>query len=312
MNYFSFFIIFILLFSLGCINQENLLNNEKEIIEHRESKIPINNIKMTPELDLHPPISHSIEYSTPIPLPYPINTAGGEDSAFIMPDGNNLYFWFTPDVNIPPEKQIIDKVTGIYVSHKLNGGRGEPERIILQDSDKIALDGCTFIKDNTMWFCSVREGYIGINWFTAEFNLKKEKWENWEIIIFPEEYEVGELHIYENELYFHSNKNGNMDIWVSKKIKGEWGEPENLKEVNTERDDGYPSLSPDGNELWISRDYGLWRSKRINGEWSEPELIFSSLAGEVSIDKYGNVYFTHHFFNDDEMIEADIYVSYKR
>jgi hypothetical protein len=315
MKKFSIFIIFIFLFSFGCTNQEqqNELIDE-EIIE-RESKIPINNIKMTPELDLNPPKSHSSEYENPVQLPYPINTAGGEDSAFIIPNGNTLYFWFTPDVNIPPEKQLIDKVTGIYVSHKINGEWSKPEKIILQNPNKLALDGCAFIEGNIMWFCSVREGYEEINWFFSEFNLEKEKWENWEKANFPKEYEIGELHIYENELYFHSNREGGkggLDIWVSKKVNGEWSEPENLENVNSERDEGWPALSPDGNEIWISKDYGLWRSKKINGEWSEPELMFSPLAGEASIDIYGNVYFTHHFFDEEKMIEADIYVAKKK
>jgi hypothetical protein len=33
-----------------------------------------------------------------------VNTAGGEDSPFVTPDGNTLYYVFTPDVNIPAER----------------------------------------------------------------------------------------------------------------------------------------------------------------------------------------------------------------
>jgi hypothetical protein len=36
------------------------------------------------------------------------------------------------------------------------------------------------------------------------------------------------------------------------------------------------------------------------------------MAGEPSIDEEGNVYFVHHFFDGDKMIEADIYVAYKK
>ncbi|MBE9525149.1 MAG: hypothetical protein IMY76_08615 [Chloroflexi bacterium] len=50
-----------------------------------------------------------------MPQPYPVNTAGVEDLAFIMPDGNTLYLWFTPDANMPAEGQVTDGVTGIYV-----------------------------------------------------------------------------------------------------------------------------------------------------------------------------------------------------
>jgi hypothetical protein len=57
---------------------------------------------------------------------------------------------------------------------------------------------------------------------------------------------------------------------------------------------------------------GLFRSRRINGEWQEPELMFSQFAGESSIDREGNIYFTHHYFKDGVMLEADIYVAYKK
>jgi hypothetical protein len=53
----------------------------------RESKIPADQEKIPPETDLLPPILHSDEYEQPVPMPYPINTAGAEDSGFIMPDG---------------------------------------------------------------------------------------------------------------------------------------------------------------------------------------------------------------------------------
>ena len=78
----------------------------------------------------------------PVPLPYPTNTAGGEDSAFILPDGQTLYFFFTPDVSIPVEQQVLDQTTGIYISHRLNSAWTDPERVWLQNPGKLALDGC--------------------------------------------------------------------------------------------------------------------------------------------------------------------------
>ena len=41
----------------------------------------------------------------------PVNTSGREDSPFLLPDGQTLYFFFTPDVSIPAEKQLFDGVT---------------------------------------------------------------------------------------------------------------------------------------------------------------------------------------------------------
>jgi hypothetical protein len=281
----------------------------------RESKIPTDAVKMTPATDASPVKSLSAEYENPIPLPSPVNTAGAEDSSFVLPDGQTLYFFFTPDVRIPVEKQLSDGVTGIYVSKKSGDTWNNPERIILQDKNKVALDGCEFVSGDTIWFCSTREGYEGIHWFTAEF--KNGKWQNWKNANFPEKYKVGELHFTAdgNEVYFHSDRpggKGGLDIWVSKKADGAWQEPENVSAINTASDEGWPALSPDEKELWIYRDYSLWKSKKNDIGWTKPVQIFSPLAGEATIDNEGNVYFTHHFFKDDKMIEADIYFAKKK
>jgi hypothetical protein len=252
---------------------------------------------------------------TPVPLPYPVSTTGAEDSAFIMPDGNTLYFFFTPDVSVPVEKQVLDEVTGIYVSKKSNGSWGKPERVILQDSGKLSLDGAECIQGGTMWFASAREGYTGLHWFTAE--CIDGTWSNWQNADFDPAYEVGELHITSDgsELYFHSGREGGkggLDIWVSKKVNNEWQEPENVVAVNSPGDEGWPFVTQDSNELWFSREYGVWRSKKVAGQWTEPDLIISPLAGECSLDAAGNIYFTHHFYSNNTMIEADIYVAYRK
>ena len=90
-------------------------------------------------------------------MPGPINTAGAEDSPFILSCGCTFFFTFVPDVNVPPEKQLIDGVTGIYVSEKIDGEWSEPERIVLNDD--VSLDGCHFVQGDELWFCSVRGGW---------------------------------------------------------------------------------------------------------------------------------------------------------
>jgi hypothetical protein len=103
---------------------------------------------------------------------------------------------------------------------------------------------------------------------------------------------------------------------VSYWINGEWDEPQNVWEVNTETTDGWPFLTDDGSELWFLRTYqgyaSIFRSKNRNGGWGEPELILSQFAGEPSLDREGNIYFVHHYFEDGKMIEADIYVAYRK
>lgn len=281
----------------------------------REQKIPASAVKILPQEDVTPPVTLSGEYEQPVPVPGLVNTAGGEDSPFIMPNGDTLYFWFTPDVSLPAQVQVTDGVTGIYVSRLLSGRWEESERIMLQDPGKLAGDGCEFILDNLMWFCSAREGYEGMHWFTAE--LRDGTWQNWKIADFDPTFQVGEFHISMDgkQLYFASDRPGGMgagDIWGSSNLNGVWREPINLASINTPDGEGWPALNPAGDELWFGRNFGIWRSKLVNGEWQPAELIISPLAGEPSIDASGNIYFAHHFFENGQMLEADIYVAYKK
>lgn len=86
-------------------------------IDH-QTKIPADIAKRAPAGDQHPPVLHSPDYEQPVPLPYPVNTAGAEDCPVISPDGNTLYIFFTPDVRVPAEKQLLDGVTGTYASYR--------------------------------------------------------------------------------------------------------------------------------------------------------------------------------------------------
>jgi len=318
----SIFLIILFVLISGCTeNKEtNEADKTRPVIE-RESKIPSDVLKVSPGTDTYPPKLHSNEYKEPVPFGNPINTAGAEDSPFIMPDGKTFYFFFTPDVRIPPEKQLIDQVTGIYFSKKVDGNWSKPERMVLQEPDKLALDGCLFVQDEISWFCSAREGYTGINMFTAEF--KDGKWRNWKYAgdKLNKEYQIGELHVTADgsELYFHSPRTGGKgqyDIWVTRNMNGEWQAPENVDAVNSEEADGWPYISQDGKELWFTRTYmgspAIFRSERIGQEWQKPELMISQFAGEPTLDNDGNIYFTHHFYKDSKMIEADIYVAYHK
>ena len=60
-------------------------------------------------------------------------------------------------------------------------------------------------------------------------------------------------------LYFHSNRSGNFDIWVSRRAGPNcpWQAPVDLgPPVNTPRDDGDANFTPDGHVLFFSSDEG--------------------------------------------------------
>ena len=301
--------------STGCSND----GGDLEVLP-RDSQIPIDAVKVTPQTDIYPPQLHSTEWNQPIPVPGPVNTAGAEDSPFVTPDGNTLYFTFNPDVNVPPHKQLIDGVTGTYVTTKQGGTWAEPERVILNDD--VSLDGCPCVQGDIFWFCSARAGnYREVDMYTAE--IQDGEYTNWENAgqRLNEIIGVGEVHITAdgNTIYFDADRPGSKgghDIWVIEKVNGEWQMPINVEAVNTVENEIRPFLTSDGNELWFSRQYkgspAIYRSIKSGGEWQEADLIISWFAAEPSLDDEGNIYFAHHFFEDGKMIEADIYVAMKK
>lgn len=283
----------------------------------RQERIPSDVVKMTPDTDLYPPMLHSDEYEEPVPLGPEVNTAGAEDSPFIPADRNELYFFFTPDVDVPVEQQINDEVTGIYVSGENGNGWYEAESVWLQDPGKLALDGAEFVEGNNMLFVSARKDYTGLHWFSAMY--ENGRWGKWQLSDFDPAYEVGELHIYGNELYYHSSRNGGSgknDIWRLQNINGSWQNPVNISVVNTPEDESLPYVTPDGKGLWFTRVYNgtpaIFRSEKADDEWQEPEMIVSQFAGEPTLDQDGNLYFVHHFYKNNQMIEADIYIARKK
>ena len=286
----------------------------------RESRLPADVVKRTPETDRHPPILHSPDYEPPVPLPYPISTAGAEDCPVISPDGKTLYFFFTPDVRVPPEKQLLDSVTGTYVSYRTGDDWSKPERVWLNHPGELSLDSTLCVVGTEMWFCTARAGYEGVTMFTAE--LVDGSWSNWRYVgdRLMAELQVGEVWRHGDELYFHSDRAGGMgglDIWVTTWEDGWWSDPVHLSAVNTTSSEGFPFVTADGSELWFTRTHkgspALFRAPRLaGGSWGSPELIISQFAGGCTLDDAGNIYFCHHHFEDGQMIEADIYVAYRK
>lgn len=64
--------------------------------------------------------------------------------------------------------------------------------------------------------------------------------------------------------------------------------------------------------------YNVWASISMLGEGAMPDIQedatkISNFAGEPVLDAEGNVYLVHHYFMEDmEMVETDIYVTYKK
>ncbi len=286
----------------------------------RLSKIPADAVKGTPDNDLHPPVA-AAGWSQPLPLEGPVTTAGAEDSPFIPADGGTLFFFFTPDAGIPAERQVGDGVTGIWASPWTGSGWGEPVRVRLTEGSEPSLDGCEFVLDDEMWFCSARAGNTNeIDWYIA--HRVDGLWTGWQNAGEPVNgaYQVGEMHITADgqELYFGSPRPGGyggLDLWVSHKSSDGWDEPVNLgASVNTAEDEGWPYVTVDGRELWYTSRYSVYRCLRQTGDsWGACEAIITQLAGEPTLSPDGStLYFVHHYLSaDQQIIEADIYVSHR-
>jgi len=321
-SHFGNTVLYFLCFFAGftCIScEEKNPDDLQNPLVDRLLKLPGDIAKQGPETDEHPPILHSDEFELPVPVSSGINTSGAEDSPFILPDGNTMYFFFTPDVRIPVQQQLLDSVTGIWVSEKVSGTWSNATRLWLQVPGKLALDGAVAIQGDEMWFASAREGYEGVNMFTSEFI--DNEWKNWTYSgdRLMKEIKIGEVHLHGDDLYFHSDRTGGLggyDIWVTSRNGEEWSDPLHLANVNSSETDGWPYISSDGTELWFTRWYmgtpGIFRSRRNGDTWEEPELIVSQFAGEPTLDDEGNLYFVHHYYSNNVMIEADIYVAYKK
>jgi hypothetical protein len=294
----------------------------------RLSAIPGDVVKGTSQNDAWPPVI-AAGWSQPQPLNPPVTTAGAEDSPFITMDGQTLYFVFTPDLRVPPEKQLLDGLTGIWMSHRSGEGWGVPERVHLEKSGEVALDGCEFVLGDSMYFCSVRAGNKReIDLYTATW--RGDHWADWKNAgdRINRELEAGEMHITADgkTLIFGSKRPGGLggyDLWISQRTGGGWSDPVNLgAPVNTPGDENRPYLSPDGGTLWYDSTSrkglpgpAIFRSiRQPDGTWSTPEEIVSQFAGEPNLTSDGRtLYFVHHYFSADmsRMIEADIYVAYQ-
>ncbi len=230
----QFILVFILLTLVSCGPAVYTPDDYPQI--NRSAIVPVDIEKRSPATDSTPPILHSADYEAPIPVPGGVNTSGGEDSPFILPDGETLYLFFTPDVRIPAEQQFLDGVTGIYVAHKQGETWGEAERVWLEPPDILSLDGAPTV--DAIPYGSPRSGKaLAVTDFTAQWI--DGRWQEWQPVStrLRDEIMIGELEIYGDTLYFHSDRpggKGGLDIWMTTRIGDTWTDPINIDVVNTE------------------------------------------------------------------------------
>lgn len=184
-----------------------------------------------------------------------INTIGWQDSAYISPDGNELYFAYMPYTQ--------KTFTNIYLKRISETDVKRRGPIRPGNHGNMNFDTYKAVKkEDGTWGTPIN---LNIN---SDYNLYSAK-----------------LSYDETELYYairNYDKNyGADDIYFSKKLPDNtWSEPENLgPNINTQFREDHPSLSPDGQTLYFTRSeqeilgIEIMISKKINGEWTKAEKL---------------------------------------
>jgi hypothetical protein len=315
-------VVVVAVFLVGLVGS-GVLNPKPAATYTRAGAIPATAVKVTPSTDVFPPILLSGEWEAPVPMPGPVNTAGAEDSPFITPDGQTFLFFFTPDVQVPAAKQLLDHVTGIWYTTRSGSNWTEPARVVL--SNDLALDGCPFLQGTTLWFCSARVGnYRGVDLYTAQFaNGAATNVANAGSQL-NQEYKAGEIALSPDgqTMYWGSGDftSGTNVLYQSNKTATGWDTPFRMANVNNVSNAFLPFVTSNGTELWFTAPSGrgnpgpaVYRSLRQGAGWGTPVEIVSQFAAEPTLDAQGNLYFVHHYFRANmTMIESDIYVAYHK
>jgi hypothetical protein len=308
---------------VGCSHtQEKLGVKETNQISIETNEVNKENL---PEFDIYYPIILIEGWESPQPLPALIDAEGDELSPFITLAGDELYYFYTPDLSVSEAKQALDGISGTYYSKKVDGVWSEPQK--LDFATENSLDGCIYTVGQTLWFCSRREGNYGdvdfytATWVGGAWRDGQNAGEQLNV-----DYDVGEVHLSadQNSMIFSAFRIGGFgltDLWQIQRVGEGWSEPVNLGDVinSTEMED-CPFLSEDGNELWFTSPsrmgypgFAIFRSIWQDGEWGEPQEIISNYVSEVSIDRQGNLYFTHFLYDEnDELLGSKIYVAFKK
>jgi hypothetical protein len=292
---------------------DTLAYEAPEPVRDRTASLPEYARKMELTIDETPLRLHNSEYYYPTPLLGTINTAGFEELPYIAPDGSILYYFFTPGGKKSEQDTCFDTVTGTWSAGVGEGG-------IFNDPEFVASDNYR-LPDSTLYLNTiVPQFYLNTVSPMSQYEHSENALSN-----LPDIHNLGNgvggwcLSPDGNSLYFHAERSdgtGGSDIWAMGKIDGEWQEPENIAEVNTEVDESYPFITYNGKELWFSRENrgmpALFRSVKNGGTWSKPFAVITGYAIAPTLDNYGNLYFTHFYTSGGEQIESDIFVSYKK
>lgn len=191
-----------------------------------------------------------------------------DDQPFVSYNGERLYF-----ASKRPKTKNGYEENDIWISDKAEHGWGKPRTI----NNLIGLWTPTVTKNGTIYFLEVIENtrvicraelkngkYAEIEILNESINKKEAL--NWCPFIAQDE----------SYLIFSSDREGNLgagDLYISFKDKsGDWQEAINMgKSINTDRQERFPGVSPDGKYLFFTR----WNSSPYYHDlfWVDAQII---------------------------------------
>lgn len=191
-----------------------------------------------------------------------------DDQPFVTSDGRNLFF----ASKRPKVKNGIEELD-IWISNKTNQGWGEPnpiQNLIGFWTPTVSNNGNIYFMDiinGSRFICcaELKDGIYGEIEILNE-NINKNGALNWCPFIASDE----------SYLIFSSDREGQFgsgDLYISFRDKyGVWQEAINMgKSINTEKQERFPGVSPDGKYLFFTRWYSSPNHHDIY--WVDAEII---------------------------------------
>lgn len=215
-----------------------------------------------------------------------VNSEAPDYYPYVTPDEQFLFFNSRRNErNMGYQTADLFKTSDVYVSQAKSGEWQTPQSAgavinSIEDDEICGLSWSGNIIFLHKTFPPENAGDIYISY------KKGKLWTTPELLPPPintKSYEVtASLSITEDSIFFASDRDGgkgNMDIYMCKKLpNGSWGTPINLQEINTEWDELFPFIMPDGSRLYFSSNseismggYDIFYSnKKEDGGWSLP------------------------------------------
>jgi hypothetical protein len=262
------------------------------------------------------------EWNSPQELPDPVNSPGWEDSPQISADGNALYFtYFRIDPILWGSKKKVrlgpmrpDWPKGdpfetygaeLYVARKVNGQWQTPQHLGPEINLPEDAEGDVWISTDERRILFTNGD--GSPKRKAGIYFAEKQGGRWGRAVlassvgFPFEGSDENPHLTADEqtLFWESSRRGGrgkQDIWISRKVNGQWGTPVNAgPNVNAGGTDGSP-FSLDGKVLyWDDKGGGNGISRAVlqpDGTWSKKERVVKGYVGDPSLTQDGDLYFS--------------------